>query len=95
MPFSASQMPHGSFPFFGYPSVVRVSAVREALLGEMLPWGCLIAHIVENLIEAVDEEDQLWAANMKLLYCISKSVVCLTLGIPQNMPWRAGLRTQP
>ena len=82
MPFSASQISQGSFPFLGCPSLVRVSAVREVLLGEILPWECPIPHAVENPIEALDEEDQLWAANMQLFYCIINSLGWLTLGVP-------------
>lgn len=42
VPFSASQISQDSFPLLGCPSLVRVSAVREVLLGEVLPWGCPI-----------------------------------------------------
>lgn len=89
-PFSASQTSQGSFPFLGCPSLVRVSAVREVLLGEILPWGCPISHAVENPIEALDEEDQLWDANTQLFYCIINSLVCLTLDIPWCLLWCAG-----
>lgn len=43
---------------------------RGVLLGEILPRGCPISHAVENPIEALGEEDQLWAANTWLFYCI-------------------------
>lgn len=88
-PFSASQIAQGSFPFFGCPCLVRVSAV-EVLLGEILPWGCPVSHAIDNPIEALDEEDQLWPANTQLFYCIINSLVCLTLDVPWYVPWCAG-----
>lgn len=50
--------------------LVKISAVKEVPLGEILPWGCSISHALENLIQALDEEDQLWAAKMQLFCCI-------------------------
>lgn len=69
---------------------VRVSAVREVLLGEILPWGCPISHAIENPIEALDEEDRLRAANTQLFYCITNSLVCLTLDVPWYISQCAG-----
>lgn len=68
MSFNASQISQDSLPFFG--SLVKISAVKEVPLGEILPWGCSISHALENLIQALDEEDQLWAAKMQLFCCI-------------------------
>jgi len=90
VPFNASRFSQGSFPFLGCPSLVRVSAVREMLLGEILPWGCPVPHAVENPTEALDEELRLWAANMQLFYCVINSLVCLTLDVPWYILWCAG-----
>lgn len=51
-------------------SLVRISAVKKVPLGEILPWGCSISHALENLIQALDEEDQFLAAEAQLFCCI-------------------------
>lgn len=51
-------------------SLVRISAVKEVPLGEILPWGCSISHGLENLIQALDEEDQSLAAKAQLFCCV-------------------------
>lgn len=51
-------------------SLVRISAVKEVPLGEILPWGCSISLALENLIQALIEEDQLLAAEAQLFCCL-------------------------
>lgn len=88
--FGASQISQGSFVFFGCPSLVRGTAVREVLLGEILPWGCPVSQAVENLVEALDEDDQLWAASTQLFSCSINSLICCTLHVPWYIPGCAG-----
>lgn len=51
-------------------SLVRISAVKKVPLGEVLPWACSVSHALENLIQALDEEDELLAAEVQLFCCI-------------------------
>lgn len=45
-------------------------AVKKVPLGEIHCWGCSISPALENLIQALDEEDQLLAAKVLLFCCI-------------------------
>lgn len=38
-------------------------------LGETHPWGCSISPALENLIQALDEDDHLLAAKVQLFCC--------------------------
>lgn len=60
-------------------SLVRISAIKKVPLGEILPWACYVSHALENLIQALDEEDE-WMS------CWLQSCSCFAV-LSTHVPW--------
>lgn len=69
MSFSASRISQGSLPFLRSLFDENLSS-KEVPFGKILPWGCSISQAPENLIQALDEEDELLFAKVQLFCCI-------------------------
>lgn len=64
--FDAFQISQGSYPFLGSLFGENLSSKKSAFRRNP-PRGCSISHALENLIEALDGEDQLLAAEVQLV----------------------------
>lgn len=69
MSFDGSHISQGTLPFLGSLFGENLSN-KKVPLGEVLPWACSVSHALENLIQALDEEDELLAAKEQLFCCI-------------------------